>query len=86
MWVKPSTLRVDYCAGRDKCTLDSSFMRSPLAMKKGEEWRRVRNAFAPAFTTSRLKRFIPAMNASSRMLALVLERHAAEGIEVALKR
>lgn len=54
--VKPRTLRVDNSAGRHKHLLDTSFMRSALSLKKGEEWRRMRNAFALAFSTSKLKK------------------------------
>ncbi|KAH7693450.1 cytochrome CYP354A9, partial [Aphelenchoides avenae] len=60
-------------------------MRNVLTMKKGEEWKRVRNVITPAFTTGKMRKLVPLLEQSANELRWVVERCIDEDKEIPLK-
>lgn len=60
-------------------------MRNVLTMKKGEEWKRIRNVITPAFTTGKMRKLVPLLEQSANELRWVVEKFIDESKEIPLK-
>jgi len=64
---------------------NKSLFRNLMTALTGDDWKRVRNRVTPAFTTGKMKRLIPTLNDSSRLLCDVVDRYVAEQMDLPLK-
>jgi cytochrome P450 len=56
-----------------------------LLVKKGDEWRKIRQRCTPAFTSGKMKKLLPSMNHCAEELCKFLELFAENGKDVPLK-
>ncbi|KAH7699044.1 cytochrome P450 3A24-like protein [Aphelenchoides avenae] len=69
-----------------KPSLDKkSLMRNMLTVKRGDDWRRVRNVITPAFTTGKMRHLVPLLEESATRLCSLIDRHIKDDREIPLK-
>ena len=64
---------------------ESDLRASFLIIKKGDDWRRIRNNITPAFTSGKMKRLIPVMKLCCNEFVEYLEKYAKDGSDIPLK-
>uniref|UniRef100_A0A0N5BJ04 Cytochrome P450 n=1 Tax=Strongyloides papillosus TaxID=174720 RepID=A0A0N5BJ04_STREA len=64
---------------------DKSLLANGMFIKRGEDWRRIRNLCSPAFTTGKMKMFVKFFNETVDKTIEILKKHETEDKAVDLK-